>query len=163
VVWSVRVSVSTWEQFPIRTGRHLRAGADRRAGTFGAVKPLLNAYRVLATVVGVSIIVLVVIGVPLKYVHAIWPDVLPVGSNGWQVGSDINLYLGTAHGFIYMAFVLVAFMLALRARWPVLFTIVTLVCGTIPFLSFWAEFRAIRKVRDEHPEVATGPATSTGV
>jgi integral membrane protein len=123
------------------------------------VKPLLNAYRVLATVVGLSIITLVLIGVPLKYVHKIWPSVLPEGSSGWQLGSDINLYLGTAHGFIYMVFVLVAFMLALRARWPVLFTIVTLLCGTIPFLSFWAEFRAVRKVRAEHPELTAGAAS----
>ena len=108
------------------------------------MKPLLNAYRVLATVVGLSIITLVVVGVPLKYVHKIWPSVLPEGSNGWQLGSDINLYLGTAHGFIYMVFVLVAFM------------IVTLVCGTIPFLSFWAEFRAIRRVREQFPAVEAG-------
>jgi integral membrane protein len=128
------------------------------AGTFGAVKPLLNAYRVLATVVGLSIITLVVVGVPLKYVHEIWPSVLPEGSHGWQVGSDINLYLGTAHGFIYMVFVLVAFMLALRARWPIAFTVVTLVCGTIPFLSFWAEFRAIRRVRAQFPDLAASAA-----
>jgi integral membrane protein len=120
------------------------------------VKPLLNAYRVLATVVGLSIITLVVVGVPLKYVHKIWPSVLPEGSNGWQLGSDINLYLGTAHGFIYMVFVLVAFMLALRARWPIVFTLVTLVCGTIPFLSFWAEFRAIRRVREQFPALEAG-------
>ncbi|RNM12611.1 DUF3817 domain-containing protein [Nocardioides pocheonensis] len=122
------------------------------------MKPLLNAYRVLATVVGLSIITLVVVGVPLKYVHTIWPSVLPEGSGGWKLGSNINLYLGTAHGFIYMAFVLVAFMLALRARWPILFTIVTLLCGTIPFLSFWAEFRAIRRVREQFPEVSSTPA-----
>jgi hypothetical protein len=60
------------------------------------VKPLLNAYRVLATVVGLSIITLVVVGVPLKYVHTIWPSVLPEGSGGWKLGSNINLYLGTA-------------------------------------------------------------------
>ena len=118
------------------------------------MKPLLNAYRVLATVVGLSIITLVVVGVPLKYVHEIWPSVLPAGSNGWQVGSDINLYLGTAHGFVYMVFVLVAFMLALRARWPIAFTIITLICGTVPFLSFWAEFRAIRRIQEQFPEVA---------
>jgi integral membrane protein len=118
------------------------------------VKPLLNTYRVLATVVGLSIITLVVVGVPLKYAHKIWPSVIPQGSNGWQLGSNINLYLGTAHGFIYMAFVLVAFMVALRARWPIAFTIVTLICGTVPFLSFWAEFRAIRRIQEQFPEVA---------
>jgi len=126
------------------------------------VKLLLNAYRVLATVVGLSIITLIVIGVPLKYVHEIWPGVLPVGSRGWEIGSDINLYLGTAHGFIYMAFLLVAFLLALSAKWPIGFTIVTLLCGTIPFLSFWAEFRAIRRVRAEHPELDTARPSAVG-
>ncbi len=126
------------------------------------MKLLLNAYRVLATVVGLSIITLIVIGVPLKYVHEIWPGVLPVGSRGWEIGSDINLYLGTAHGFIYMAFLLVAFLLALSAKWPIGFTIVTLLCGTIPFLSFWAEFRAIRRVRAEHPELDTARPSTVG-
>jgi integral membrane protein len=111
-------------------------------------------YKVLATVVGLSIITLVLIGVPLKYVHDIWPGVLPEGTAGQRLGADINLYLGTAHGFIYMAFVLLALMLALSCRWPYGFTIVTLVCGTVPFLSFWAERRAIRRVEREHPEVA---------
>jgi hypothetical protein len=31
---------------------------------------------------------------------------------------------------------------------------VTLVCGTIPLVSFWAEHRATRRVRAEHPELA---------
>ena len=51
-----------------------------------------------------------------------------------------------------MAFLFVAFLLALSARWPIGFTVVTLLCGTIPFLSFWAEGRAIRRVAREHPE-----------
>lgn len=117
------------------------------------MKALLTAYKVLATVVGISIVTLVVIGIPLKYVHALWPSVLPVGSSLQKLGADINLYLGTAHGFIYMAFVLVALILAQRSRWPLLFTLVTLLCGTIPFLSFWAESRAIKRVEQEHPEV----------
>ena len=117
------------------------------------MKALLTAYKVLATVVGISIVTLVVIGIPLKYVHALWPSVLPVGSTLQELGANINLVLGTAHGFIYMAFVLVALILAQRNRWPLVFTLVTLLCGTIPFLSFWAENRAIKKVEREHPEV----------
>ena len=127
------------------------------------MKLLFNAYRVLATVVGISIITLIVIGVPLKYVHTIWPSVLPEGSHGWSLGSNINLYLGTAHGFIYMAFLFVAFLLALSAKWPIGFTVVTLLCGTIPFLSFWAEARAIRRVREEHPDVVGGVRDPVGV
>lgn len=122
------------------------------------MKALLTAYKVLATVVGISIVTLVVIGIPLKYVHKLMPSVLPEGSTLQKLGADINLVLGTAHGFIYMAFVLVALILAQRCRWPVVFTVITLVCGTIPFLSFWAEARAIKRVEREHPDLVTSPA-----
>jgi integral membrane protein len=128
------------------------------------VKQLFWAYRVLATVVGLSIITLVVIGVPLKYLHDLfpdfWPGFLQVGEPGQQLGVDINLYLGTAHGFIYMLFVLVALMLALKTRWPMGFTLITLVSGTIPVVSFWAEARAIRRVKAQHPELSGAPAPS---
>jgi integral membrane protein len=110
------------------------------------VKTALTWYRVLATIVGVSIILLIIVGLPLNNLHNVSPGVFPVGSTGQRLGDDISKYLGTAHGFIYMAFLLVAFVLSRLARWSITFTLVTLVCGTVPFLSFWAEWRAIRQV-----------------
>jgi integral membrane protein len=113
------------------------------------VKAALSLYRVLATVVGISIIVLVLVAVPLNHAHDVWPGTLPEGSTGQQAGQAISAVLGTAHGFIYMGFLLVAFWLSRLARWSIAFTAVTLVCGTIPILSFWAESRAIRQVRSQ--------------
>lgn len=110
------------------------------------MKATLNVYRVLATVVGISIIILVLVALPLNELHRLDASWFPVGSAPQRIGDGINLYLGTAHGFIYMAFVFVAFVLSRQARWSIPFTIVTLVSGTIPFLSFWAEFRAIHQV-----------------
>jgi integral membrane protein len=110
------------------------------------VKTALTWYRVLATVVGISIIVLIFIAVPLDHVHNISPGTLPEGSTGQQIGETIGAVLGTAHGFIYMGFLLVAFWLSRLARWSITFTAVTLLCGTVPILSFWAEMRAIKKV-----------------
>ena len=111
------------------------------------MKNALRWYKILATVVGISIIVLIVIAVPLNHAHQVVPGLFPQGSTGQQVGQTISAVLGTAHGFIYMGFLLVAFWLSRLARWPVTFTAVTLVCGTIPFVSFWAERRAIRRVQ----------------
>jgi integral membrane protein len=111
------------------------------------VKNALRWYTILATVVGISIIVLVVIAVPLNHAHQVVPGLFPQGSSGQELGQTISAVLGTAHGFIYMGFLLVAFWLSRLARWPIAFTAVTLVCGTIPFLSFWAERRAIRRVQ----------------
>ena len=46
------------------------------------------------------------------------------------------------HGFLYMGFLVVAALLARSQRWSLLFTATTLIAGTVPVLSFWAERRA---------------------
>jgi len=46
-----------------------------------------------------------------------------------------------------MIFLVMAFLLARREKWDVVFTLTTLVCGTVPILSFWAEHRATARVR----------------
>ncbi len=110
----------------------------------------LTRYRVMATVVGVLLIVLVLIGLPLNELHRVDPAWFPLGSTAQQVGDDISKYLGVAHGWLYMLFLVVAFVLSRKAKWDLAFTLVTLLCGTIPILSFWAEARATRRVREEY-------------
>ncbi len=101
-------------------------------------------YRVMANVVGVLLIILILVGVPLKY--------LATDGGGAQVlGENITTYLGVAHGWLYMIFLVTAAMLARRARWSIAFTITTLLAGTIPVVSFWAEHRATQAVRTAAP------------
>lgn len=122
--------------------------------------PLLR-YRVMATVVGVLLVVLILVGVPLANFDgsSMWgvfpstPELFAAGSTPHAIGEAITTYLGVAHGWLYMIFLVTAFMLSRRARWEIPFTLVTLVCGTIPLLSFWAEHRATARVRAEHPEL----------
>ena len=108
---------------------------------------LLTAYRVMATVVGVLLIVLCLVGLPLHWAHLVDPAWFPVGSDGERLGDAISEYLGVAHGWLYMIFVFVTFALSRRAQWDIGFTLVTIVSGTVPILSFWAERRATRAVR----------------
>jgi len=125
------------------------------------VRSNLVFYRVMATVVGVLLIVLCLIGVPLANfdgsgmwgVFASTPGWVTPGSSTQELGEAITTYLGVAHGWLYMIFLVSAFLLARRSRWELPFTVVTLACGTIPVLSFWAEHRATRRVRSEHPEL----------
>jgi integral membrane protein len=128
------------------------------------VRNVLTAYRVLATVVGVSIIILVLVGLPLDKLHTVSPGLFPPGSTGQRIGADISAVLGTAHGFIYMGFLFVAFVLSRMARWSLLFTVVTLLCGTVPILSFWAERRAVRRVQAllNAPPPPTGDQAAVG-
>jgi integral membrane protein len=97
-----------------------------------AVAAALQRYRVMANVVGVLLIALIIVAVPLKYAAGIREPVV---------------VLGTAHGWLYALFFLSAVDLALRAKWSLKGSIVALVSGTIPFLSFVAEHTVTRKMR----------------
>lgn len=94
----------------------------------------LLRYRVLAYTVGVGLVILVCVGVPLQ----IW------GHNDLVVA-----IVGTAHGWLYMVYVVLTFDLARRARWPIGRTIAVILAGTVPFLSFYAERRSTRWIRTE--------------
>ena len=127
------------------------------------IRGALLRYRVMANVVGVLLIVLVLIGVPLANFDgtSMWgifdstPAIWTEGTQWHAVGEWITTVLGIAHGYLYMVFLLMAFLLSRRAGWPMDFTLVTFVCGTVPILSFWAERRATAKVRADH-QVSTG-------
>lgn len=84
----------------------------------------VTRYRVMAYVVGVGLLVLVLVAMPLKY-FADQPTLVAV--------------VGPAHGFLYIVYLLFALDLAIRSRWSLLVTAVTLLAGTIPFLTFVVE------------------------
>ncbi|MGQ0840146.1 DUF3817 domain-containing protein [Actinokineospora sp.] len=96
-------------------------------GTRGA----LARFRVLAYIVGVGLLTLVAAMI-LKY---------GAGNAGPMA------VVGPVHGFLYAVYLVFAFDLALKARWSVKGTLVVLVAGMIPFLSFVVERRVTHKVR----------------
>jgi integral membrane protein len=104
----------------------------------------LLRYRVIAWVVGVGLVVLVLIGLPVKY----------AGHNDIVVA-----VVGPVHGFLYIVYLLTAVDLAIRGRWPVLRTLLVMLAGTVPFLSFVAERTVTRLVTAETAVPAAVPAT----
>jgi integral membrane protein len=106
------------------------------------VKASLLFYRVLAYTVGVGLIILVLIAVPLKYL-ADSPTLVAI--------------VGPLHGFLYMVYLVAAVNLAFRARWSPVKTVLVMLAGTIPFVSFVAE----RKVTaDEAARQEARPAVT---
>ncbi|HJR39488.1 MAG TPA: DUF3817 domain-containing protein [Nocardioidaceae bacterium] len=106
------------------------------------MRAALTPYRIMAAIVGVLLIILCLIGLPLHYLS-------PDGSRAEEIGDTISATLGVAHGWLYMIFLIAAFVLSRKAGWDLKFTIVTLLLGTVPILSFWAERRATRQVQDQ--------------
>lgn len=130
------------------------------------LRSALFRYRVMANVVGVLLIVLILVGVPLANFDgtAMWgifsstPAIWTEGTRAHAVGEWITTVLGIAHGYLYMIFLVMAFLLSRRARWTMGTTLVTLLCGTVPILSFWAERRATAKVLAEHSPQGSAPS-----
>jgi integral membrane protein len=112
------------------------------------VRNLFTGYRVLAMIVGVLLTVLVFVAMPLKY----FPD---DGASLQLTGKNLVTFVGVAHGWIYMVYLVVAFALSRRLRWSWPFTGLVLLAGVVPILIFWVEHRVTQKVRTEHPELAT--------
>lgn len=89
------------------------------------MNPLL-AYRVLANIVGVVLLLIVFVGLPLHYIAdkpGFNDDVTPV------------------HGGLYMVLVATVVWLGLSRKWPVKKIVLTAVGGTIPVWSFVVERR----------------------
>jgi len=109
------------------------------------VKGLVIAYRVLAFVVGILLAFCSLVALPLKYLAT-------EGSSLQQFGEDASI-MWVAHGWVFMIYVVVAFLLSRKAGWSIGFTILALVAGLVPLLIFWVEHRVVEKLKAENPEL----------
>jgi integral membrane protein len=64
---------------------------------------------------------------------------LSVGFWPWPQSKPVTGFLWTAHGFLFMVYLVTVFMLAMQARWSVVKTLLVMAAGTIPLMSFVAE------------------------
>jgi integral membrane protein len=104
----------------------------------------------MAYVVGCLLVVLVCVGVPLKY----------LGGN-----DTVVTWTGIPHGWLYMILIITAFDLGRRARWGWGRLILIALAGTVPFLSFVAEHYATKDVRAKlsvYPEYADQSSLPVG-
>lgn len=97
----------------------------------------VTRYRVMAYIVGVLLLVLVLVGMPLQYL----------------AGQDaVVATVGPLHGFLYIVYLVLAADLARRSRWSLGRTLLVLLAGTVPFLTFVMERKAVRWVRAAVPQ-----------
>ncbi|MBD0736834.1 DUF3817 domain-containing protein [Streptomyces sp. CBMA29] len=105
---------------------------------------VLTRYRVMAFVTGVLLIVLTV-GTIAKYVLDI---------NG---AGTFTRAVGFAHGWLYVVYLIFAFDLCNKAKWPLGRMAWVLLAGTVPTAAFFVERRVTRElapkvIRPEKPE-----------
>ncbi|MCU1677074.1 MAG: hypothetical protein JWM93_1832 [Frankiales bacterium] len=91
--------------------------------------PVLTRFRVMAYVVGVMLLVLVLVAMPLKY----------AAHNAAAVRVVAPL-----HGALFVLYVLATLQLSFTRRWPLARTVLVMLGGVVPFLSFVTERRVVR-------------------
>lgn len=115
------------------------------------MKSALLRYRIMAYTVGVLLVILMLVGVPLKYLN----------------GDDrLVTWIGIPHGWLYMVLIITAVDLGRRARWSWKRLLLIALSGTVPFLSFVAERSATKNVQaqlaaQEHSAETAAAATVT--
>lgn len=103
----------------------------------------LRRYQIIAYIVGTFLILLLPIGVPLKH-FADQPIVV--------------MLVGPLHGFLYMVYLAFTVDLARRVPWQLKRTLIVMLAGTIPFVSFIAERKVTRALTASVPELASDRA-----
>ena len=81
-------------------------------------------YRVMAFITGVLIIIVVFIGIPLQI---------------WGHNTIITNQVATVHGFLYIVYIIVAYILAQKLKMKMGPTVLLLLAGTVPIMTFVVE------------------------
>lgn len=98
------------------------------------------AYRVLAWVVGVNLLVVFA---------GFFGKILSEEGSWWHRQQDVFLVIDQVHGFLFMILLVLIAVLSRRHRWSPGFTLTTMLLATVPVVSFWAERRTTRVLRAE--------------
>jgi integral membrane protein len=110
---------------------------------------VVRAYRTMAYVTGTMLIILCFVGIPLQvFAH----------------DDAVAKVVGTIHGVLYIIYLVVAFTMTrfVRIRTASITTIIVLLAGTIPILTFvverWISHRYIDRVMAQQQAPATPQA-----
>ncbi len=83
---------------------------------------MINIFKITSFLEGVSYILLLFVGVPLKYIGE--NDILVKG-------------LGMPHGLLFMAYLLLALVIRKKANWDIKTTLIVMVASILPFGTFY--------------------------
>jgi integral membrane protein len=100
------------------------------------IRAALLRYRVIALVVGTVLVVLTVVAAPLKYAA----DEPTFSNVGWPI-----------HGALFIFYCGATLDLAIRRKWPVRRTLLVMLAGTIPVMTFVAERKVTTEVNASLP------------
>lgn len=94
---------------------------------------LLTIFKVTSSLEGISYILLLFVGVPLKYYG----------------GNDILVkFLGMPHGMLFLAYVVLALLMRSRMEWGAKVTFIVLIASLLPFGTFYVNRNCLKILKE---------------
>lgn len=129
--------------------------SEPRVSDFPKIRITLGAYRVLAYITGVFLLILVV-EIALKYGFGLelqggggaFLQFVPADSIDTANAVNVSLVIQIMHGYFYLAYLVSDFLLVTYLRWPITRFVLIAAGGVVPLLSFFVERRVHREVTD---------------
>lgn len=91
---------------------------------------LVNFFRIISTLEGISLILLFFVAMPMKYMF----------------GNDILISpVGMAHGILFTLYVFITIIVTFELKWDAKTVIIVLLCSLIPFGTFYMEKKYLNK------------------
>lgn len=90
---------------------------------------MIKSFRIIAFLEGVSYLLLLFVAVPIKY----------------MAGQEYLVkMLGMPHGLLFVAYLIMAFLLKDDMKWDTKNLLIVLVCSILPFGTFWMERKYLK-------------------
>ena len=90
---------------------------------------MLTTFRIAAILEGISYLALVAITMPLKY---------------WAEMPQPNKWVGYAHGFLFIAYVILAIVFWMEKKWSIKRLIVLIAASLLPFATFYVDKKYLK-------------------
>jgi integral membrane protein len=101
--------------------------------TQSPTNPALTRFRLLAVLCGVNLLLLIFAYMPAKYIFDAIDD------NKWLI------FIPIAHGYLYIVYILTALQIGVQKRMSFVTILGLIAAGTLPFASFIAERKVVKK------------------
>ena len=90
---------------------------------------MLKTFRTVAILEGISFLLLFCVGMPLKYMADM---------------PEPNIYIGYAHGFLFIAYVVLAIVFCMEKKWGIGRFLILFVASLLPFGTFYIDKKYLR-------------------
>ncbi len=85
---------------------------------------MINSFRILSFLEGVSFLLILFVTMPLKYI--------------FDMGEP-NKVIGMAHGVLFLLYIVLAILVKVEKQWTLKTLAIVLLCSIVPFGTFWMD------------------------